>query len=303
MLLPVDVDVQRLAHQHAAGLGDRLDDQHARHHRMAGEVADEEGLVHRHALDADDRLVRHGSPRRGRSAGTAADAESAAGSPRSRYRSEALASATARFVMPPLPCPSGARAFGEPGHLAQELPDRHRRDAAPDLARRARRASRRRLPPAARRRRSSTWSASPTRRPSAPRRPSSRCPRGRSGRRSTQLRPITTLWAIWTRLSILVFSPITVSSQAPRSIQVLAPIATSSWMITRPSWGTSISPCGPTATPKPGLADHGAGADRHAVADQGEADRPRRRRSGSRVRSRRQGRSRHAARSRVPAPI
>ena len=33
----------------------------------------------------------------------------------------------------------------------------------------------------------------------------------------TQFRPMTTLWAIWTRLSILVFSPITVSSAAPRS--------------------------------------------------------------------------------------
>ena len=34
----------------------------------------------------------------------------------------------------------------------------------------------------------------------------------------TQCRPIATLWAIWTRLSILVPSPITVSRLAPRSI-------------------------------------------------------------------------------------
>ena len=33
----------------------------------------------------------------------------------------------------------------------------------------------------------------------------------------TQWRPMTTLWAIWTRLSILVPSPITVSRLAPRS--------------------------------------------------------------------------------------
>ena len=54
---------------------------------------------------------------------------------------------------------------------------------------------------------------------------------------------------------------------------------TLSWMITRPSWGTSISPLGPTATPKPGSPITDAGADRHPVADQGEADRPHRRRS------------------------
>ena len=39
-------------------MGDRLDDQHPRHHRIAREVADKERLVHRHALDADDGLVR-----------------------------------------------------------------------------------------------------------------------------------------------------------------------------------------------------------------------------------------------------
>ena len=53
----------------------------------------------------------------------------------------------------------------------------------------------------------------------------------------TQWRPITTLWAIWTRLSIFVPSPITVSRLAPRSTVELAPISTSSWMITRPIWG------------------------------------------------------------------
>ena len=116
---------------------------------------------------------------------------------------------------------------------------------------------------------------------SAPRRRAPRCPRGRCGRQITQFRPITTLWAIWTRLSILVFSPITVSSKAPRSMQVCAPIVTPSWMITRPSCGTSIRPRGPTASAEAGLADHRAGADRHAIADQREADRRRWRRSGS----------------------
>ena len=37
----------------AADLSHRLDDEHARHHRVAGEVALEEGLVDRHLLDAD----------------------------------------------------------------------------------------------------------------------------------------------------------------------------------------------------------------------------------------------------------
>src|SRR6185312_14596859 len=46
-------------------------------------------------------------------------------------------------------------------------------------------------------------------------------------------RPSTTLWPICTRLSIIVPGPITVSCPDPRSIVVLAPMSTSSPMITR----------------------------------------------------------------------
>ena len=45
--------------------------------------------------------------------------------------------------------------------------------------------------------------------------------------------PMRTLWPIWIRLSSLTPSSITVSSSAPRSMQVLAPISTSSPMRTR----------------------------------------------------------------------
>ena len=47
--------------------------------------------------------------------------------------------------------------------------------------------------------------------------------------------PMRTLWPIWIRLSSLTPSSITVSSSAPRSMQVLAPISTSSPMRTAPS--------------------------------------------------------------------
>src|SRR5690606_28718837 len=45
--------------------------------------------------------------------------------------------------------------------------------------------------------------------------------------------------------------PITVSANAPRSTQVLAPMRTSSGRIARPSWGTSAVPRADGATPKP----------------------------------------------------
>ena len=63
-----------------------------------------------------------------------------------------------------------------------------------------------------------------------------RCARCRPRRRSRPRRvcaPMCTLWPICTRLSSLTPSSITVSSSAPRSMQVLAPISTSSPMRTR----------------------------------------------------------------------
>ena len=76
-------------------------------------------------------------------------------------------------------------------------------------------------------RRSVTWSAMPTCPPSTTKSPSSQLPaiptwrrRSRNGGRCCML------WPIWTRLSILVPSPITVSPKAPRSMVVQAPIST-----------------------------------------------------------------------------
>ena len=85
---------------------------------------------------------------------------------------------------------------------------------------------------------------------------------------STQWRPISTLCAIWTRLSILVPSPITVSRIAPRSIVVLAPISTSSWMMTRPTCGTLPWPPAARQIAEAVLPDARAGMDDDAVADQ-----------------------------------
>jgi hypothetical protein len=53
----LDLSALVVDHQRARGLGHGLDDQHARHHRPAGEMADEERLVHRHVLDAGARQV------------------------------------------------------------------------------------------------------------------------------------------------------------------------------------------------------------------------------------------------------
>ena len=64
-------------------------------------------------------------------------------------------------------------------------------------------------------------------------------------------RPMRTLCAICTRLSMQQPWPITVSGPAPRSMVVLAPISTSSSMSTRPSWGTRTLPLLSAAKPKP----------------------------------------------------
>jgi hypothetical protein len=69
--------------------------------------------------------------------------------------------------------------------------------------------------------------------------------------------PMCTLWPIWIRLSSLTPSSITVSSSAPRSMQVLAPISTSSPMRTRRAARSSPSalvgakpkPSAPITTP------------------------------------------------------
>ncbi len=88
----------------------------------------------------------------------------------------------------------------------------------------------------------------------------------------TQWRPITTLWAICTRLSILVPSPITVSRLAPRSIVLLAPISTSSWMMTRPDLRHLQMPLRAHGEAEAVLADADAGMKDHPVAEKGVRD-------------------------------
>ena len=53
----------------------------------------------------------------------------------------------------------------------------------------------------------------------------------------TTERPMRQLWAIWTRLSILVPSPTRVTPNLARSTQEFAPISTSAPISTMPTWG------------------------------------------------------------------
>src|SRR5690606_8750190 len=61
--------------------------------------------------------------------------------------------------------------------------------------------------------------------------------------------PIRTLWATWIRLSSRTSRPSSVSSIAPRSMQVFAPISQSSPTTTPPSCGTLIQ-CGSASPPR-----------------------------------------------------
>jgi hypothetical protein len=72
-----------------------------------------------------------------------------------------------------------------------------------------------------------------------------------------------TLWPTWTRLSSFTPSSITVSASAPRSMQVLAPISTSSPIRTAPSCSIFSQPAPLVAarsrsrrrrSPRPGAA-------------------------------------------------
>ena len=63
--------------------------------------------------------------------------------------------------------------------------------------------------------------------------------------------PMTQLCATWMRLSSFTPSSMTVSSSAPRSIVVLAPISTSSPMRTPPTCGIFTHAPASRAMPKP----------------------------------------------------
>ena len=58
----------------------------------------------------------------------------------------------------------------------------------------------------------------------------------------TVFSPICTLWPIWIRLSSFTPRRMMVESVLARSMQVLAPISTSSSMTTLPSWGILSNP-------------------------------------------------------------
>src|SRR6267378_3314230 len=79
--------------------------------------------------------------------------------------------------------------------------------------------------------------------------------------------PMRTLWPIWIWLSSLTPSSITVSSSAPRSIVVLAPISTSSPMTARPVCGILTQRPAPDMTARTdrgGCGNFGARFDHRA---------------------------------------
>src|SRR6476620_9706405 len=79
--------------------------------------------------------------------------------------------------------------------------------------------------------------------------------------------PMWTLWPIWIWLSRRTSSSSTVSSSAPRSMVVLAPISQSSPTATPPSCGTLIQRPAETVG-----AEHCAGVHEHAPAQPHAAD-------------------------------
>ena len=83
-----------------------------------------------------------------------------------------------------------------------------------------------------------------------------------------QCRPMQQLWPICTRLSILVPSPMTVSLVAPRSMVELAPISTSSWMMTRRVWRIFLMSVRSRQIAEAVLADTDTRMDDDAIADQ-----------------------------------
>ncbi len=84
------------------------------------------------------------------------------------------------------------------------------------------------------------WPVSPARPPMMQRLPSTLLPAMALCAAIAECAPMRQLWAIMIRLSSFTPSSMTVSSIAPRSIVVLAPISTSSPMVTPPICGTLI---------------------------------------------------------------
>ena len=223
---------RRMHHQRAGGLGHRLHDQHARHHRDSpGKWPWKYGSLtltafQPVALSNGTMSVSRSTNRNGARCG-------------SSFLICSI-SRTDRVISHGRPaCGGWARRFSA-CNLPQPFSYRFRRHAAIILSARQMiwpdtMAGARRQPGAG-----ADMDMIGDARPARPARRNPRspsCPPRRPGPTSTQWRPICTLWPIWTRLSILVPSPITVSPSAPRSMVVPAPISTPSWMMTRPSCG------------------------------------------------------------------
>ena len=115
--------------------------------------------------------------------------------------------------------------------------------------------------------------------------------------------PMRQLWPTWIWLSSFTPSSITVSSSAPRSMVVLAPISTSSPMRTAPICGILIQRPASSAMPKPSAPITAPEWTMHARAERAAVRRPPRADRGScRRRSSRRRRSRSPRRCDTRAP-
>src|SRR5271156_2843574 len=208
--------------QHARGLRHTLDHQHARHDRVAGKMAEEMRLVEGDILDADAMLVaahvddtvdhekRVAVRQQPQDFADIGDAEGFYVHPSSpsvlpRPRASFLSTAT----------PFMKSRIGWAGDPTQRSP------AGTSVMTPAFAPSKAPAPTV-------VWAARPTCPPIITKSPTSELPDMPTCPAIKQCRPMRTLCAICTRLSILVPSPMTVSRVEPRSIVQLAPISTSS---------------------------------------------------------------------------
>src|SRR6266851_4957393 len=238
---------QGMDHKHRGGLRHRLDDQHARHDRTGREMALEIVFVDRHVLDAGRLLVRHHvddlvdhqkrmAVRDHLHDPLNVDLEGLLlGAGRIDHRPSFFFARRCRiatcFMNKPIGT-AGAPQTVSPAPISRITPDCAAIRAPLPISR---------------------WPAKPACPPTMTKSPNLVLPEIPTCPARTQPRPRTTLCPICTRLSIIVPGPITVSCPEPRSIVVLAPISTSSPMITRPSCGTLTGPPGSTtANPNPG---------------------------------------------------
>src|SRR5699024_2248057 len=225
--------------QDAGGLGRGLDDQYARHHRMAWKVTLEERLVDGDVLDGGDALAGfqfdHAVDQEERVAvgqqtldvlhvdrqgdGIVSHAFSFSSAFRRRAMSSRCLKRAAFLRHAWLSCRGTPEEYS-PGSRMERVT----RLLAVMTTWSA----------------TSRWPRIPALPPTMHQRPMRALPATAAQPAMAVWAPTCTLWAIWMRLSRRTSSSSTVSSSAPRSMVVLAPISQSSPIRTPPSCGTLI---------------------------------------------------------------